>query len=670
MNKILSIILLLFIMLWNDCIAMANEGDRLWPAEGVPVVTSSHEQDHARMISDGEGGTIIVWEDNRNKDIFGNDNWDIYAQRLDADGNILWGTNGTPIAQGADQQRLPEIASDGSGGAIIVWKTGANLYAQHIDANGNIQWHSGGVQISDNSSVDSFNPIAIAPDGMGGAFIAFETALGVRCVRVQKNGNLVAPGINGIALGGGAIAGGGPAIAGTAPGSVMVVMADGWCTRVQKVAADLSLPWGANPVNLSCDPRREARPDIVSDGSGGAFIAWVRQRHPVGDPAGNHVVAQHLDSNGNALWAPGGLILVDSSIVGGNDAAWRINELIPSITADGLGGAVVAWNDWRHESGLGGNDDIYAQSISEDGSLQWTSGGIPVWLYPQGSQRKPKVIGTREGGAMVVFQDHAGGDWDIIAVKLQPDGSRGFYTYVYDDMTSENPTDETFPQVVFDGSGPLPTGAIIGWIDERGFDEDIYAQKIELVLHKPDLIVDSIVFDPPVPSRFEPFTVVIRVKNQGDAATSGGFSVLLSGFGGLFGDGVCGISVNLGPTERASCSINFPDGKENGIYEVTANADRHPLAIYNNVIDESNENNNAKTVTLNIGTIVLPCEGNFDGDGDVDGRDLSIFNQNFGRTECNGLCQGDFDNDGDVDGSDLAVFNADFGRMDCPLSEF
>ncbi|CAD7773487.1 hypothetical protein DMNBHIDG_00770 [Candidatus Methanoperedenaceae archaeon GB37] len=30
------------------------------------------------------------------------------------------------------------------------------------------------------------------------------------------------------------------------------------------------------------------------------------------------------------------------------------------------------------------------------------------------------------------------------------------------------------------------------------------------------------------------------------------------------------------------------------------------------------------------------------------------------------LCEGDFDHDGDVDGSDLAIFAEDFGRTDCP----
>jgi hypothetical protein len=61
------------------------------------------------------------------------------------------------------------------------------------------------------------------------------------------------------------------------------------------------------------------------------------------------------------------------------------------------------------------------------------------------------------------------------------------------------------------------------------------------------------------------------------------------------------------------------------------------------------------------------CEGDFDGDGDVDGSDLALFAADFGRTDCStgDACEGDFDGDGDVDGSDLAVFASDFGRTDC-----
>jgi hypothetical protein len=69
-------------------------------------------------------------------------------------------------------------------------------------------------------------------------------------------------------------------------------------------------------------------------------------------------------------------------------------------------------------------------------------------------------------------------------------------------------------------------------------------------------------------------------------------------------------------------------------------------------------------------TVVAPCEGNFDGDTDVDGSDLAVFAADFGRTDCcqpkTPNCEGNFDDDCDVDGSDLAVFAADFGRTDCP----
>jgi len=80
-----------------------------------------------------------------------------------------------------------------------------------------------------------------------------------------------------------------------------------------------------------------------------------------------------------------------------------------------------------------------------------------------------------------------------------------------------------------------------------------------------------------------------------------------------------------------------------------------------------------ETGWLSLGTQdTLPCpeacQGDFDGDRDVDGSDLATFLADFGRTSCNSgpPCEGDFDQDNDVDGSDLAIFATYFGRTDCP----
>jgi hypothetical protein len=78
---------------------------------------------------------------------------------------------------------------------------------------------------------------------------------------------------------------------------------------------------------------------------------------------------------------------------------------------------------------------------------------------------------------------------------------------------------------------------------------------------------------------------------------------------------------------------------------------------------------------------VCDCEGNFDGDSDVDGTDGQTFKADFGRSQYSNPCEtinpcnGDFDCDGDVDGNDAAVFKEDFGRssfnnpcmLDCAL---
>jgi hypothetical protein len=63
------------------------------------------------------------------------------------------------------------------------------------------------------------------------------------------------------------------------------------------------------------------------------------------------------------------------------------------------------------------------------------------------------------------------------------------------------------------------------------------------------------------------------------------------------------------------------------------------------------------------------CEGNFDGDLDVDGSDASIFKIDFGRSKISGNpctnvlpCNGDFECDVDVDGTNASSFKTDFGR--------
>ena len=100
-----------------------GDGNPLWTNDGVPVCTAANVQDHAALVSDGLGGAFIVWQDAR---AGGSDYWDIYVQRLNANGMPQWSGNGLPVCTAGGDQQWPGIVTDGNGGAIIAWQDSRN----------------------------------------------------------------------------------------------------------------------------------------------------------------------------------------------------------------------------------------------------------------------------------------------------------------------------------------------------------------------------------------------------------------------------------------------------------------------------------------------------------------------------------------------------------------
>ena len=137
---------------------------------GTVIVAENSQQTDQETIPDGMGGVITVWRDSRD----GNN--DIYAQRIDSDGNILWGGNGTAICTDLNTQRSPTLCTDDNGGAFIAWEDQRvfdyDLYVQHINSTGDVQWTTDGICIC-SAANDQENPKA-ARDGQGGAYILWE----------------------------------------------------------------------------------------------------------------------------------------------------------------------------------------------------------------------------------------------------------------------------------------------------------------------------------------------------------------------------------------------------------------------------------------------------------------------------------------------------------------
>jgi hypothetical protein len=222
------------------------------------------------------------------------------------------------------------------------------------------------------------------------------------------------------------------------------------------VAAPASAAWPHDPninVALSTAADHQIGAQAVSDGAGGAIVAWLDHR------AGNYdVYAQRISSAGVPLWTANGVAVCTAA----NDQGWVY--LIP----DGAGGAILTWNDTRT-----GNLDVYAQRLNASGTPQWTANGVVV-SNGTGDQGFPALISDGAGGIIVTFYDTRTGSYDIAAQRLNGSGAPQWAANGVAICTSGG---DQYAQVLCpDGAG----GAIIAWQDLRnsGVGLDIFAQRV------------------------------------------------------------------------------------------------------------------------------------------------------------------------------------------------
>ena len=144
-------------------------GTLLWPAAGVPVCTAAGGQDKVQIIEDGTGGAFIVWQDGRGSDL------DIYMQRVDANGTLLWVADGIIVCDAAYDQDYPLLISDFGGGGIVAWRDGRDtnydVYAQRVDSIGVPVWSANGVPVATGPANQRGQ--RIVPDWLGGAIVSW-----------------------------------------------------------------------------------------------------------------------------------------------------------------------------------------------------------------------------------------------------------------------------------------------------------------------------------------------------------------------------------------------------------------------------------------------------------------------------------------------------------------
>jgi hypothetical protein len=433
----------------------------LWPQfnpQNVAVSTATSDQELPEAVTDGAGGSIVVWRDLRNG------NFDVFAQRMSTAGAPLWTVNGVAVCTQLGDQDYPQIVSDGAGGAIIVWQDSrsgtADIYAQRLNALGAPQWTADGIGVCTVAGVQELP--RIGSDGAGGAIIAW------RDLRSGLNIDLMAQRLNsaGTALwtAGGVVvstAGGGPAtprIVASAGGGGILVWDDIrtgdfniFAQRLEGVAG--AAQWTANGATICSAVSTQTRACVAPDGAGGAVMAWSDYRNGNSD-----IFAQRVDSAGAPQWTADGVVVC--SAVNNQD----FSQLVP----DGAGGAFLVWEDARN--GVS-NKDIFAQRINGSGVSQWTPDGIAVCLAAA-NQSLAQIISDGAGGVVIAWEDLRNGLYDVFAQRLN---GAGAIQWALDGAAlctvAGSPQQDV--RIVPDGTG----GAVAAWRDARS-GVDVFAQKL------------------------------------------------------------------------------------------------------------------------------------------------------------------------------------------------
>ncbi|MBI4719696.1 MAG: hypothetical protein HY770_00350 [Chitinivibrionia bacterium] len=125
-----------------------SSGDILWGGSGVTVCSNglSGYRGASQVASAGSGGTIVTWMDSRNS---GSGVYDIYAQKVNSEGDPIWTENGVSVCIKSNYQHDPMIVADDAGGAIVAWSEWAEgfgsslfeeIFAQRLNGDGEKLW--------------------------------------------------------------------------------------------------------------------------------------------------------------------------------------------------------------------------------------------------------------------------------------------------------------------------------------------------------------------------------------------------------------------------------------------------------------------------------------------------------------------------------------------------
>ena len=396
------------------------QGEKMWAQDGLLI--SDHPQDSwvtdYDLAVDAQDNAILVFNDLRNGDDNG---WDVFAYKISPDGDFLWGPDGVGLspAVNSEGEMSPKVVVTSEGNYVFAWtRSGSNdeVALQKLSSDGTKLWGNDGLTILGQQGGDASHPLLVA----------------------AKNDSVIVLWKNMI---------------GSYPATKTILV-------TQKISPNGTFAWDANGVVVynNGDIPTYYDPVMCSDDNSGAFVAWEEQ------PTTNesYVEIGHLNADGSLGYPLNGIKTAATS----SRKHWK-----PSITFNPTENALFCY--WIDTDISQNQYGIYGQKLDLAGNLFWGSDGKT--FIPLGGRTISfvRTAGTDTSVYVGYFQSSAPNAYDEAVTCFLADVDGNFiWNPVILSAASLGEKDDLVLTLNDRAQ------ALFAWTDSRNDSGDIFAQNI------------------------------------------------------------------------------------------------------------------------------------------------------------------------------------------------
>lgn len=418
-------------------------------------------------------GAVLAWHDNRAG------SYDIYVDRLTNEGTPVWAESLRLNSDLTDSaQTYPTIAA-ATGDFTVAWldqRVGnSDIYAQRIAASGQLVWNAE-VQVNQPADAAQSHP-RLAINGAGERWIGWVAAQDGRVLVQQIAANGQVGSAPAFRLSQGhepADANQQPALVAAANGTFVLAWVASSDRRLyaQSFNSQLDLLWPQAMLlhRPSSDQQVDRQSVALTSARQHLIIAtWSEQRpNRPGD-----VYSQALDQAGKWQWPQERLV---------NELLGKVDQQLAAVTTTADGEAVVAWQDWRHDTPA-----LFLQRLAATGEPLW-SAHLPASSVLSATGQLAPVVATAGTDTFIVWSDNRSGVARLYAQRFDKQSNRQWLA----DQPINHPADPALaqlnPALTADRQGRL----YLVWEEISGSQRRLLLQQLDSqgrpVWSKPSLV--------------------------------------------------------------------------------------------------------------------------------------------------------------------------------------